>query len=627
MGQYIGARYVPRFMGTFDPTQAYENLDVVDNGLGTSYISRTMTPPGTSLTDTTYWALYGASNGAIINLQNQIGDLSDLATTDQSNLVNAINELDSENQALANKTIHQYNTIADMIADQNLSADNVAYCKGYYAINDMGGAFYNISANSSGFYQTLSNGLYANLIIESVMTPEQFGAKGDGIADDTVAINNALTYANNVKFENNYKVDTASADAYHVYIDVPSNRTLSGNGTIEVAANSYDQYAIFGMIVESATPKTNITFDGLTIIGDKSTHTGNTGEWGFGIAIYGANNITIRNCKISDCWGDGIYAGRYGTDTNNPHDIKICGNILDGCRRNNISVVSCERVLIDGNSLLNANGTSPQAGIDIEPDQNTIDLIDDVVISNNIVKDNTGYGINVAYTDIHGTTFNTRNVKIIGNDISGAGCIGSFIQNAVSGQGAANTNLVIANNIYHDLMIFIICDGTDCLIDNNIFRNSATSTISNCLRANDGLGGHYVISNNVIENCWGVQQIAKFNNCRLDFINNVLSECDAPVTLQINGKAYVKNNVMKKYETAREVVVIQNLSVSEAVCISDNVVCERNSPNTSLVFVQWAAASPDPTKTAVSNNIVECTTFGTETTYYGGNNFMNGVAV
>lgn len=77
MGQYIGARYVPRFMGVFDPTQAYENLDVVDNGLGTSYISKAMTPPGTSLTDTTYWALYGTSSGAIINLQNQINDMQD----------------------------------------------------------------------------------------------------------------------------------------------------------------------------------------------------------------------------------------------------------------------------------------------------------------------------------------------------------------------------------------------------------------------------------------------------------------------------------------------------------------------------------------------------------------------
>lgn len=76
MHQYIGARYVPRFMGTYDNTQQYENLDVVDNGLGTSYIAKIPTPPGTPLTDTTHWALYGASSGAIINLQNQIDTIN-----------------------------------------------------------------------------------------------------------------------------------------------------------------------------------------------------------------------------------------------------------------------------------------------------------------------------------------------------------------------------------------------------------------------------------------------------------------------------------------------------------------------------------------------------------------------
>ena len=93
MSQYIGARYVPKFMGTYDNTQAYENMAVVDNGMGTSYISKVPVPAGTPLTDTNYWALYGASNGAIINLQNQIGDLSNLTTNDNSNLVGAINEL------------------------------------------------------------------------------------------------------------------------------------------------------------------------------------------------------------------------------------------------------------------------------------------------------------------------------------------------------------------------------------------------------------------------------------------------------------------------------------------------------------------------------------------------------
>ena len=79
--QYIGARYVPKFMGTFDATQAYEALCVVDNGMGTSYISRVDTPAGTSLSDPTYWAVYGASSGAIVNLQNQVDALKAIAVT------------------------------------------------------------------------------------------------------------------------------------------------------------------------------------------------------------------------------------------------------------------------------------------------------------------------------------------------------------------------------------------------------------------------------------------------------------------------------------------------------------------------------------------------------------------
>lgn len=75
--KYVGARYVPKFEGTYDATQSYENMSVVDNGMGTSYISQKPVPAGTPLTDTDYWALYGASSGAIVNLQNQINDMQD----------------------------------------------------------------------------------------------------------------------------------------------------------------------------------------------------------------------------------------------------------------------------------------------------------------------------------------------------------------------------------------------------------------------------------------------------------------------------------------------------------------------------------------------------------------------
>ena len=73
--QYIGARYVPKFMGVWDATTEYEAITVVENGLGTSYISKKPVPVGTPLTNTNYWMVYGSTNGAILHLQERVDNL------------------------------------------------------------------------------------------------------------------------------------------------------------------------------------------------------------------------------------------------------------------------------------------------------------------------------------------------------------------------------------------------------------------------------------------------------------------------------------------------------------------------------------------------------------------------
>lgn len=57
---YIGMRYVPRFMGIFNPDSEYEPLSLVKSEEDSSviYISIIPVPTGTSLTDTTYWQSY-----------------------------------------------------------------------------------------------------------------------------------------------------------------------------------------------------------------------------------------------------------------------------------------------------------------------------------------------------------------------------------------------------------------------------------------------------------------------------------------------------------------------------------------------------------------------------------------
>lgn len=96
---YVGARYVPKFVGVYDPTQSYEALDVVDNGSGTSYIAKIPTPAGTPLTDTDHWFLYGSSSGAIVQLQNDMiaaqGDIITLQG-DMTAAQNDISDLQSK---------------------------------------------------------------------------------------------------------------------------------------------------------------------------------------------------------------------------------------------------------------------------------------------------------------------------------------------------------------------------------------------------------------------------------------------------------------------------------------------------------------------------------------------------
>lgn len=69
--QYIGARYVPLFMGNYDPATIYEPLSIVIYNNAT-YTSKKEVPVGILPTDTTYWALTGNFNGYISALDTKI---------------------------------------------------------------------------------------------------------------------------------------------------------------------------------------------------------------------------------------------------------------------------------------------------------------------------------------------------------------------------------------------------------------------------------------------------------------------------------------------------------------------------------------------------------------------------
>lgn len=176
--QYIGARYVPRFMGLYDATQIYEALDVVDNGSGTSYIARKIVPAGTPLTDTDYWFVYGASSGAILDLQSRMTD----AENDIDNLETGLGNTQGAVTALQTRVgnLEKHLLVIGNSYVQRNCADQLEGLFKSYKEYTYGGSGFSIHAGNNTTYEDLLDTAIAdddldNNIITDIIFVSAFG--------------------------------------------------------------------------------------------------------------------------------------------------------------------------------------------------------------------------------------------------------------------------------------------------------------------------------------------------------------------------------------------------------------------------------------------------------------------
>lgn len=160
--------------------------------------------------------------------------IKNIASSEPQNaeIVDARNGFTTLGKVLKQKIYH-FSNVEEMRKCVNLVEGDVVETLGYYEENDGGGGKYNIRLKNTddeddgGSLHVISNGLVAELIIKNELLIDNFGTKGDGITDDTLAIQKAFEYARskNIKvFANTYKTYLISESVVINELNVDFNK-------------------------------------------------------------------------------------------------------------------------------------------------------------------------------------------------------------------------------------------------------------------------------------------------------------------------------------------------------------------------------------------------------------------
>lgn len=322
----------------------------------------------------------------------------------------------------------------------------------------------------------------------------QYNPKGDGVTDDYTVIQQAINdAAGGILYWNKQKgAEYLVADT----ISIPENTSiLFETGVIVKSTAASVAFRI------NEVDNVNILGNGSLFIKPKSLYP--TGEWAHTFSIGSAHNVLIDNVQIFENGGDGVYIGGQSTDLKECRNIVIRNCKIDGSKRNNISITYAENVTIDSCLLVNASGTNPQFGIDIEPNAGTFARYINVVNCHAEGNVQAGFGL----------AFGAEHCSFRGCSAKNTGLGFTF-----------DANVGLENN-FNTI--------SDCVSEDNTslgfyIRYSPNTQIQNCKSLNNGAFGlqftespNSIASNNIIDGNGNRGVVMASNGLR--FVNNKVS--------------------------------------------------------------------------------------------------------
>lgn len=193
-----------------------------------------------------------------------------------------------------------------------------------------------------------------------------FGATGNGITDDTKAIQSAL---------NNNKIIYFPKGTYLVSsLIIGDNKKILTDGYSVILKQ--DNHSIGKQIIR--IEGSNVSLAPLTCIGNISTDSSE-----FNIAIFvvppfnhNTQNVIIKGLIAKDIRGDGICVGNSGGTY--PENVTIENITIENCYRNGISVVGGKNIVIRNVDVTH----SGMEGIDIEGEGEKTVLLENISLTN-----------------------------------------------------------------------------------------------------------------------------------------------------------------------------------------------------------------------------------------------------
>jgi hypothetical protein len=234
-----------------------------------------------------------------------------------------------------------------------------------------------------------------------VVNVKDKGARGDGQNDDTAAIQAAIDAVAGTKGTVLVPTGTYMIDAVDGRLKLKDDMTLklADGAVLKAIPNGEKKYVLLTIAGVS-----NVWVTGGTLEGERDRHKGKGGEWGYGLRIgKGAKHITVSNLTSKKMWGDGFYV-------QDAEDVRFCGVTADANRRQGLSIIHANGLLVLNSVFTNTHGTRPSAGIDFEPDNEEQEIANVRIVGSKFL-DNEGGGIMVAGKKARVTKIEmTRNV-------------------------------------------------------------------------------------------------------------------------------------------------------------------------------------------------------------------------